>query len=249
VNAAASNLLTPDDLVAVLLSLKVACLATIGGLPFALAAAWLLARGRFPGRPVVDAVIHMPLVLPPVATGFALLMLLGHRGWIGRPLEAVGVVFAFRWTGAALAAAVMAFPLMVRPMRQAFEAIDVEALEAAQTLGAGPAQRFLRISLPLAAPGIVAAAVLGFARALGEFGATITFVAAIPGETLTLPTDIYQATQTPGAEARALALCVISAVIALGAILLSEFFLRRKVSDASNRRSAGRGSPGAGTAG
>jgi molybdate transport system permease protein len=221
------NLLTPDDVVAVLLSLKVALAATLGGLPAALAIAWLLARGPFPGRALVDGVTHLPLVLPPVATGFALLLLLGHRGWLGQVFEPLGLVFAFRWTGAALAAAVMAFPLMVRPMRQAFEAIDREALEAARTLGAGPISRFLRVSLPLAAPGVVAAAVLGFARSLGEFGATITFVAAIPGETLTLPTDIYQATQTPGAEGRAIALCAISAAIALGAILLSEVFIRR----------------------
>jgi len=241
------SLFTADDLVAVLLSLKVACLATAGGLPFALATAWILARGPFPGRALLDALIHLPLVLPPVATGFALLMLLGHRGWLGHALEAVGVVFAFRWTGAALAAAVMAFPLMVRPMRQAFEAIDPEALEAARTLGAGPGQRFVRISLPLAATGILAAAVLGFARALGEFGATITFVAAIPGETLTLPTDIYQATQTPGAEARTVFLCAVSAAIALGAILLSELFLRR-TGAGSTRRSAVRALPEAGTA-
>jgi molybdate transport system permease protein len=221
------DLLTQDDLVAVLLSLKVACVAAAGGLPFALAVAWVLARGSFPGRALLDAVVHLPLVLPPVATGFSLLLLLGHRGWLGQVLEPLGVVFAFRWTGAALAAAVMAFPLLVRPIRQAVEAIDPEVLEAARTLGAGPGQRFLRISLPLAAPGVVAAAVLGFARALGEFGATITFVAAIPGETLTLPTDIYQATQTPGAETRAMALCAISAVIALGAILISEIFVRR----------------------
>ena len=221
------SLLTPDDLVAVLLSLKVALVATLGGLPFALAVAWLLARGPFPGRALLDAVAHLPLVLPPVATGFALLLLLGHHGWLGQALEPIGVVFAFRWTGAALAAAVMAFPLMVRPMRQAFESIDDEVLAAARTRGAGPLPRFLRISLPLAAPGVVAAAVLGFARSLGEFGATITFVAAIPGETLTLPTDIYQATQTPGAETRAIVLCTISAAIALGAILLSEVFIRR----------------------
>ncbi|MDB5481146.1 MAG: molybdate transporter permease subunit [Caulobacteraceae bacterium] len=221
------NLLASDDLVAVLLSLKVAGVATVGALPFALGVAWLLARRPFPGRALLDAVTHLPLVLPPVATGFALLLLLGHRGWLGQGLEPLGLVFAFRWTGAALAAAVMAFPLMVRPMRQALEAIDREALEAARTLGAGPLSRFLRISLPLAAPGVVAAAVLGFARSLGEFGATITFVAAIPGETLTLPTDIYQATQTPGAESRAMVLCAISAAIALGAILLSELFIRR----------------------
>ena len=237
------SLLAPDDLVAVLLSLKVASVATAGGLPFALALAWILARGPFPGRALLDALILLPLVLPPVATGFALLMLLGHRGWLGHALEGVGVVFAFRWTGAALAAAVMALPLMVRPMRQAFEAIDREALEAAQILGATPVQRFLRISLPLAAPGVVAAAVLGFARALGEFGATITFVAAIPGETLTLPTDIYQATQTPGAETRAIVLCAISAAIALGAILISELFVRRTAGDALARTTPGANAP------
>ena len=219
--------LGPDDLAAVTLSLKVATAATLGGLPIALGIAWALARGRFPGRSLLDAVTHLPLVLPPVATGYALLMLLGRRGLVGQPLAALGVVFAFRWTGAALAAAVMAFPLMVRPMRQAIEAVDAEPLEAARTLGAGPWTRFLRIILPLAAPGVVAGAVLGFAKALGEFGATITFVAAIPGETLTLPTDIYQATQSAGGEGRALTLCLIAGAIALGAILASEALRRR----------------------
>ncbi len=219
--------LGPDDLAAVTLSLKVATAATLGGLPIALGIAWALARGRFPGRSLLDAVTHLPLVLPPVATGYALLMLLGRRGLVGQPLAALGVVFAFRWTGAALAAAVMAFPLMVRPMRQAIEAVDAEPLEAARTLGAGPWTRFLRIILPLAAPGVVAGAVLGFAKALGEFGATITFVAAIPGETLTLPTDIYEATQSAGGEGRALTLCLIAGAIALGAILASEALRRR----------------------
>ncbi len=221
------NLVTGDDLVAALLSLKVALAATLGGLPPALAVAYLLARGRFAGRSVLDAVVHLPLVLPPVATGFALLMLLGRKGVLGEALQSVGVVFAFRWTGAALAAGVMAFPLMVRPIRQAMEAIDPEALEAARTLGASSLVRFVRIIVPLAAPGLTAAAVLGFARALGEFGATITFVAAIPGETLTLPTAIYQATQTPGAEPRTLVLCAISAAIALAAVLASEVLSRR----------------------
>lgn len=234
------SLLTPDDFVAVLLSLKVAAVATVASLPIALALAWALARKPFPGRSVLDAVIHLPLVLPPVATGFALLMLLGHRAPLGHALDSIGVVFAFRWTGAALAAGIMALPLMVRPMRQAFEAIDREALEAARTLGASPVVRFYRISLPLAAPGVVAAAVLGFARALGEFGATITFVAAIPGETLTLPTDIYQATQTPGAEDRAIFLCAIASAIALGAILVSEALNRwaRRLTTPGVRRTA-----------
>ena len=223
------NLLTTDDLEAVLLSLRVAGVATVCGLPVALAVAQTLAGRRFPGRTVLDAVTHLPLVLPPVATGFALLMLFGRTGPIGQVLEQLGVVLAFRWTGAALAGAIMAFPLMVRPMRQAIEAIDREALEAARTLGAGPLVRFWRVTLPLAAPGVISGAILGFAKALGEFGATITFVAAIPGETLTLPTAIYQATQTPEAEPRALVLCAIAAAIAFGAILISEALSRRNI--------------------
>ncbi len=214
--------LTPDDLQAVLLSLKVAGVATMAGLPIALATAYALARGRFPGRSLLDAFTHLPLVLPPVATGFALLVLFGHRGPLGQALDRLGIVFAFRWTGAALAAGIMAFPLMVRPIRLSIEAVDREVEEAARVLGAGPLVRFFRITVPLAVPGLAAGAVLGFAKALGEFGATITFVAAIPGETLTLPTDIYQATQTPGAEGRALALCAISAVIAVAAVLVSD---------------------------
>jgi molybdate transport system permease protein len=224
--------LGPEDLAAVALSLKVALIATIGALPVALAVAYALARWRFVGRSALDAIVHLPLVLPPVATGFALLALFGRHGPLGQILALAGVTLAFRWTGAALAAGIMAFPLMVRPMRQAMEAIDPALLEAAQTLGARPWTRFTRITLPLAAPGLTAGAVLGFAKALGEFGATITFVAAIPGETLTLPADIYQATQTPGSEGRALALCLVAAAIALGAILVSEalsrgLFIRR----------------------
>ncbi|MEP6967874.1 MAG: molybdate ABC transporter permease subunit [Pseudomonadota bacterium] len=216
------TLLGPEDLQAVLLSLKVAATATVAGLPIALIVAYALARGRFAGRSLLDAVTHLPLVLPPVATGYALLVLLGHRGMLGRGLETIGVVFAFRWTGAALAAGIMAFPLMVRPIRLSIEAIDREVDEAARTLGAGPLVRFFRITVPLAAPGLVAGAVLGFAKALGEFGATITFVAAIPGETLTLPTAIYQATQSPGGESRAVTLCVIAAAIAITAVLVSD---------------------------
>lgn len=234
--------LGPDDLAAVTLSLKVAAAATVGGMPLAVAVAWALARGRFPGRSLLDALTHLPLVLPPVATGYALLLLLGKRGLLGQGLQSVGLVLAFHWTGAALAAGVMAFPLMVRPIRQAIEAIDAELLEAARTLGAAPLTRFARIVLPLAAPGVIAGAVLGFAKALGEFGATITFVAAIPGETLTLPTDIYQATQSPGDEGRAMILCLIAAAIALGAILASEALNRRvtgrwgTITDRSNGR-------------
>ena len=229
------TLLAPEDLQAVLLSLKVAATATAAGLPIAVAVAYALARGRFAGRSLLDAVTHLPLVLPPVATGFALLVLLGHRGVLGRALETIGVVFAFRWTGAALAAGIMAFPLMVRPIRLSIEAIDREVDEAARTLGAGPLVRFFRITVPLAAPGIAAGAVLGFAKALGEFGATITFVAAIPGETLTLPTAIYQATQSPGGETRAMALCAIAASIAITAVLVSDAVSR----GVANRRGRG----------
>jgi len=216
------SLLDADDIGAIVLSLKVAFTATVFGLPVALYVAYVLARKRFPGRALLDALTHLPLVLPPVATGYVLLVLFGHQGILGRALESVGVVFAFRWTGAALAAAVMAFPLMVRPIRLSIEAIDPEVEDAARSLGASTWDRLRRVTLPLATPGLMAGAVLGFARALGEFGATITFVAAIPGETLTLPSAIYLGAQSPGGEARVLALCAISAVIALGAILISD---------------------------
>jgi len=221
------SLLSGEDLEAVVLSLKVAATATVFGLPAALFVAYVLARKRFPGRAMLDALTHLPLVLPPVATGYLLLVVFGHQGIIGRALETVGVVFAFRWTGAALAAAVMAFPLMVRPLRLSIEAIDAEVEDAARSLGASTWARLRRVTLPLATPGLVAGAVLGFARALGEFGATITFVAAIPGETLTLPSAIYLGAQSPGGEARVLTLCAISAVIALGAILISDQIAKR----------------------
>jgi molybdate transport system permease protein len=223
------NLLAPEDIQAIVLSLKVAASATVVGLPIALFVAYALARGRFTGRALLDALTHLPLVLPPVATGYALLVLFGPRGGLGRALEPLGVVFAFRWSGAALAAGIMAFPLMVRPIRLAIESIDREVDEAARTLGAGPLVRFLRVTVPLAAPGLAAGAVLGFAKALGEFGATITFVAAIPGETLTLPTAIYQATQNPGGETRAVVLCVIAAAIAVVAVLVSDAVSRHVI--------------------
>ncbi|MCF8505372.1 MAG: molybdate ABC transporter permease subunit [Caulobacter sp.] len=213
--------LTPDDLAAVALSLKVAAAAMLFSMPVAFGVALLLARGRFPGRSLLDALVHLPLVLPPVATGYALLILLGRNGPLGAFLAKIGIVFAFDWTGAALAAAVMAFPLMVRPIRLAIEAIDPEVDEVAMTLGARPLIRLLRITLPLAGPGLIAGAVLGFAKALGEFGATITFAAAIPGETLTLPTAIYQAVQQPGGESRALTLCVVATIIAVLAVIAS----------------------------
>jgi molybdate transport system permease protein len=162
-----------------------------------------------------------------VAPGYILLVLLGHRGPIGGPLEAMGIIFAFRWTGAALAAAVMAFPLMVRPIRLSIEAIDREVSEAARTLGAGALARLLRVTIPLAAPGLAAGLVLGFAKALGEFGATVTFVGAIPGESLTLPTAIYQSTQTPGGEREAIVLCLIAATLAVTAVLAADVVSRR----------------------
>jgi len=228
--------LSPEDLGAVLLSLKVAAAATAAAAPIALATALAQARGRFAARVALDALVTLPLVLPPVATGYVLLLLFGRRGPIGAALEKVGIVFAFDWTGAALAAAVMAFPLMVRPMRLAIEAIDREVDEAALTLGAPPLMRFVRVTLPLAAPGVAAGAILGFAKALGEFGATITFVAAIPGETLTLPSAIYGAVQSPGGEGRAAALCLTAAAIAVGAVLVSDAVGRFAVRAARGRQ-------------
>ncbi|MFO1012830.1 MAG: molybdate ABC transporter permease subunit [Caulobacteraceae bacterium] len=216
------SLLEASDLAAIVLSLKVAAVGTACALPLALLVANALARGRFPGRSLLDALVHLPLVLPPVATGYVLLVLFGRQGAIGGLLAPLGIVFAFDWTGAALAAGVMAFPLMVRPIRLSIEAIDREVDEAARTLGAGPVTRFFRLTVPLAGPGLGAGAVLGFAKALGEFGATITFVAAIPGESLTLPASIYQATQMPGAEGRAAVLCAIAAVLAVAAVFASE---------------------------
>jgi molybdate transport system permease protein len=219
--------LSAQDVGAILLSLKVAATAVAVGLPAALALALILARGRFPGRSVLDAATQLPLVLPPVATGFGLLVIFGRQGLLGRPLADLGVILPFHWTGAALAASVMALPLMIRPVRQAIEAIDPDLEDAARGLGAGPLARLAWITTPLAAPGIAAGAILGFGRALGEFGATVTFAAAIPGETLTLPTDIYQATQSPGDEGHALLLCAISAAIAFTAVLASEPIVRR----------------------
>ncbi len=217
--------MTHDDLFAILLSLQVAAAATVFGLPFALLAARALARPparRGLGLALLDAAVSLPLVLPPVATGYVLLLLFGRTGPIGGLLEKIGIVFAFDWTGAALASAIMAFPLMVRPIRLAIEAIDVEVDEVARTFGAGRLTRFLRLTVPLAAPGLIAGAMLGFAKALGEFGATITFVGAIPRQTLTLPTAIYQAVQAPGGETKAIALCVVSAILAFAAVLAAD---------------------------
>jgi molybdate transport system permease protein len=218
-----------DEAAAVALSLKVATAATLASLPPAIAIGWLLARRRFPGRLLLDALVHLPLVLPPVVTGFALLRLFGLRGAVGAWLHDVfGITFAFRWTGAALACAVMAFPLMVRAIRLSIESVDPRLENAAATLGASPLRVFRDVTLPLAWPGIVAGAVLGFAKSVGEFGATITFVSSIPGETQTLSSAIYGLLQVPGAEARVWALCAVSVAISLVAMLFAEGLVQRQ---------------------
>lgn len=210
-----------------LLSLKVAFWAGLAGVPVALALAMLLARVDFPGKALVDGVVNLPLVLPPVVVGYLLLVLFGRNGPIGAFLdEHFGVVLAFRWTGAALAAAVMGLPLAVRAMRQAAEAVDRRLEAAAATLGAGRAWIFATVTLPLMAPGILNGVLLSFARSLGEFGATITFVSSIPGETQTLPLAIYNFTQVPGGDAQAWRLCAISIVLSLAALVVSEWLLR-----------------------
>ena len=220
--------LSADDVGIILLSLKVAFVAVALSLPPAVVVAYVLARGRFPGKSLVDAVVHLPLVLPPVVVGFALLVLFGKRGPIGSWLDAwFGVVFAFRWTGAALASAIMGFPLMVRAIRLSIEAIDTRLETAARTLGGSTAGVFASITLPLALPGIVTGVLLSFARALGEFGATITFVSNIPGETQTLPLAIYTFTQVPGGDAQALRLSAIAVVLSVAALLASEWLTRR----------------------
>jgi molybdate transport system permease protein len=212
----------------VALSLKVSGIAILGTLPIAFGIAWLLARKRFAGKVLLDALVHLPLVLPPVVTGWLLLIAFGMNGPAGRFLEDVfGVRLMFRWTGAALAAAVMALPLMVRAMRLSIEAIDQKLEGAARTLGAGPWRTFFEITLPLAFPGVLAGMVLGFARSIGEFGATITFVSNIPGETRTLPLAIYTTLQLPGSEANAARLAIVSVVLSLGALVLSEMLSRR----------------------
>ncbi len=219
---------TSAELEAIRLSLKVAAWAVAASLPLGVLMALALARGRFWGRGLLDVAVHLPLVLPPVVTGFVLLLLFGRNGPLGRLLfEATGFLFAFRWTGAALASAVMAFPLMVRAIRLSVDAVDRRLEEAAGTLGAGPLWIFLTVTLPLILPGIVAGAILAFARSLGEFGATITFVSNIPGETQTLPIAIYTFTQVPGGDAGALRLTLVAVAISTAALLLSEFIGRR----------------------
>jgi len=220
--------LTPEEWTAVQLSLRIALVATLVTLPFGIAVAWLLTRKNFWGKALLDGLVHLPLVLPPVVTGYLLLIWFGRKGPIGAFLDdTFGIVFSFRWTGAALACGVMAFPLLVRAIRLSFEAIDRRLEDAASTLGANGFWVFLTVTLPLALPGVIAGMVLSFAKALGEFGATITFVSNIPGETQTISAAIYTLTQVPGGDAAALRLVVVAIAIALVALIASEWFARR----------------------
>ena len=227
---------TPAEAEALLLSLRVAVWSVLGSLPPAVALAWLLARTRFPGHALLNGLLHLPLVVPPVVIGYLLLVFLGRRGPGGALLENVfGITLGFTWQGAAVASAIVAFPLMLRAIRQSIEAVDRRLEQAARTLGASSANAFCTVTLPLIAPGVVAGMVLSFARSLGEFGATITFVSSIPGETRTLPLALYAATQVPGGEPQATRLVVISVVLAMAALVGSEWLARR------TRRYAGGG--------
>jgi molybdate transport system permease protein len=220
--------LTPQDWTAIALSLRIASVATLVALPFGVAIAYVLARKDFWGKSLLDAVVHLPLVLPPVVTGYLLLITFGRRAPVGAFLaDHFGIVFSFRWTGAALACGVMAFPLMVRAIRLSIEAIDRRLEDAASTLGANRFWLFVTITLPLALPGVIAGMMLAFARALGEFGATITFVSNIPGETQTISAAIYTLTQVPGGDAAALSLVIVAVAISIAALMASEFFARR----------------------
>lgn len=212
---------------AVALSLRVSLVATLVSLPFAVAVAWLLARRQFPGHGLLSGIVHLPLVMPPVVTGYLLLLTFGTQGPAGSVLKEFGIVFAFRWTGAALAAGIMSFPLMVRAIRLGFEAVDPRLELAAATLGAPRAWIFLTVTLPLILPSLLAGVTLGFAKAMGEFGATITFVSNIPGQTQTVPSAIYALLQSPGGDAAAMRLVLISVAIAMGAVLISEVLARR----------------------
>ncbi|GGD15164.1 molybdate ABC transporter permease subunit [Aureimonas glaciei] len=220
--------LSPEEWTAVRLSIRVALVAMLASLPIGLFLAFVLARGEFWGKAFLNGLVHLPLVLPPVVTGYLLLIGFGRRGPIGAFLEThFGIVFAFRWTGAALACAVMGLPLMVRAMRLSLEAVDRRLEDAAGTLGASPAWVFLSVTLPLILPGIIAGMILSFAKAMGEFGATITFVSNIPGETQTLPSAIYSFLQVPGGDAGAMRLTLVSIAISMTALMLSEFLARR----------------------
>jgi molybdate transport system permease protein len=219
--------LGPQEWEAVALSLRVAFWATLVSLPLGIFMAHALARWSFPGKQVLNGLVHLPLILPPVVTGYLLLLTFGTKGPIGSVLQDLGIVLAFRWTGAALAAGVMGFPLMVRAIRLSIEAVDPKLEQAASTLGASRPWVFATVTLPLILPGIIAGSILGFAKAMGEFGATITFVSNIPGETRTVPSAIYAFLQVPGGESSAMRLVVVSVVVAMGALLLSEWLARR----------------------
>jgi len=233
--------LTPEELEVLLLSLRVAFWSVLVSLPFAVAVAYVLARANFPGKTLFDAAVHLPLVLPPVVVGFFLLLLFGRRGLLGEILDHwFGIVVAFRWTGAALAAGIMGFPLMVRAIRLSFETIDRKLEAAASTLGAGWTGVFLTITLPLALPGIITGMLLSFARSLGEFGATITFVSNIPGETRTLPLAIYTYTQTPAGDAAAMRLSVLAVLLSLAALYVSEVMVRRAARRVAGEDAVGR---------
>lgn len=221
------NWLGPQEWQALALSLRVAFWATLASLPIGIFIAYVLARWRFPGHFLLNALVFVPLILPPVVTGYLLLITLSPRAPVGAFLQSLGIVVAFDWTGAAIAAAIMAFPLMVRAIRLSIEAIDVKLESAASTLGASPLWVFFTVTFPLALPGILAGAVMAFAKAIGEFGATITFVSNIPGETQTIPSAIYSFLQIPGGETAALRLATISLVIAFSAVIASEIFSRR----------------------
>ncbi|MCS4245417.1 molybdate transport system permease protein [Rhizobium sp. BIGb0125] len=219
--------LGPDEWIAIRLSLWVSSIAMLVSLPFGIITALALARGRFWGKSLLNGIVHLPLILPPVVTGFILLVLFGRRGFIGSYLdEYFGIVFSFRWTGAALACGIMGFPLMVRSIRLSIESVDRKLEEAAGTLGASPLWVFLTVTLPLTLPGIIAGMILAFAKAMGEFGATITFVSNIPGETQTLSAAIYTFTQVPGGDLGALRLTIVAIVISMLALLASEFMAR-----------------------
>jgi len=219
--------LGPEEWGTVALSLQVSVWAMLVSLPLGISVAYALARWSFPGKQALNGLVHLPLILPPVVTGYLLLLTFGTRGPIGSVLADWGIVFAFRWTGAALAAGVMAFPLMVRAIRLSIEAVDPKLEQAGATLGAAPLWVFLTVTLPMALPGIVAGAILAFAKAMGEFGATITFVSNIPGQTRTVPSAIYAFLQVPGGEDSAIKLVIVSVVVAMGALLLSELIGRR----------------------
>lgn len=219
--------LGPEEWRSVALSLQVSTWATLVSLPFGVFVAYALARWTFPGKQLLNGLVHLPLILPPVVTGYLLLLTLGTRGPVGSVLADWGIVFAFRWTGAAVAAAVMAFPLMVRAIRLSIEAVDPKLEQASATLGASPIWVFLTVTLPMALPGIVAGAILAVAKAMGEFGATITFVSNIPGQTRTIPSAIYAFLQVPGGEGSAMKLVIVSIIVAMGALLLSELIGRR----------------------